>query len=79
MYEYGEESAFMMYYHAANFYFLGSILSTGILLPAGSSIDNDYSGQYKTADKKNPIWHKVHAVHLFETDTYSQWHAYSPP
>eukprot|EP00975_Prorocentrum_lima_P025780 5425284-Prorocentrum_lima.AAC.1 len=62
-----------MYYHVAPFYFLGSILSTGILLPAGSSIDNDYGGL------NNPVWHKVHAVHLFKIGTYSQWHTLSQP
>eukprot|EP00975_Prorocentrum_lima_P048381 10116711-Prorocentrum_lima.AAC.1 len=44
MFDQGEESTFKTYYHATPFYFLGSILSTGILLPAGSPIDNDYSG-----------------------------------
>eukprot|EP00975_Prorocentrum_lima_P010305 2193031-Prorocentrum_lima.AAC.1 len=77
-YDNGQETKFQTYHHASPFYFLGAILSAGVLLQAGSKIDNEYSGTYTTGGK-HKSWHKVAAVHLFESTTYPQWCALSQP
>eukprot|EP00975_Prorocentrum_lima_P061993 12883093-Prorocentrum_lima.AAC.1 len=47
VYDEGRETNFQTYYHAPPFYFLGSILISGILLSVGSKVDSAYSGAYR--------------------------------
>eukprot|EP00975_Prorocentrum_lima_P010244 2181480-Prorocentrum_lima.AAC.1 len=44
-----------------------------------SRIDNEWSGTFSTGSKSKRQWHKVPAVHVFETEEYNAYQGYTAP